>query len=699
MAHKPRRSTSRVGWFDERLGDAFEWSRHTKNTFIDFEEKRTSEEEIDDNHAIGRREQSAPAVAMKMWGSPQFAAIEEASMTNLQYWAAAAALQWAEERDGTEQSRGRSAQRTGPRDSRSISSGRAVDTSIGNHGRASTWRCGSGQRRRVGRCGARRSKRVAVPSRSCSSASRSSAFRGTPARLEAQSLSRTPSQASSIGTPARLEAQSLSRPSSSDARQVATRENSHFEDQVSELQHLSAANPKGTPSQLPVESLEHPQWEALPERCVEGETYDECPLDRPVVSLDVAATFKAKIASAAGLPVYTSNRFCALSDSEKELSVDEAPEEEEQEEQEHQEPQEPVLVSTASTREVAQRGSRKATKRSANRRGKAGRPETCRAKPQSRVLADILREDATRDAVKCRSAAVDSATACLVPATVVPDPSEQRPADPPARDSLREMRWDILQRLHDDKMWNAQPNSGGEVAATSSSSSPEQIIVASGFFNAKPSSPNPSRVADAPSAPSAPSTSAAPSALPAPSEPAGSRESVTGKSSKTPSVSSGLQAPASAKVDNKLTDSSALTLAMFTAKLNEHAILMRLRETAARRCLVALPIDPSAKECPDVLLVQLGAVVLCEAVDTQGWAFGTALAPKSLAGRRGCFRCEGMCPVVAELQRHPAGERLEMITGKWEESSGSRNAGTQERLRQKALFNRMRAARKAWETS
>mmetsp|Transcript_155825 Transcript_155825/g.271117 ORF Transcript_155825/g.271117 Transcript_155825/m.271117 type:complete len:109 (+) Transcript_155825:435-761(+) len=100
-----------------------------------------------------------------------------------------------------------------------------------------------------------------------------------------------------------------------------------------------------------------------------------------------------------------------------------------------------------------------------------------------------------------------------------------------------------------------------------------------------------------------------------------------------------------------------------------------------------------------MLKLEPGDVVHCEAVDTNGWGFGTIVAPTRLAGQRGCFRCEGMLPVVAEL-RHQRGEHPIVFTrGDWRSVEGmtAAKSSQQHRMRQKAILNRMRIARAAWE--
>jgi len=150
-----------------------------------------------------------------------------------------------------------------------------------------------------------------------------------------------------------------------------------------------------------------------------------------------------------------------------------------------------------------------------------------------------------------------------------------------------------------------------------------------------------------------------------------------------------------------LPDSQADELAEFTVRLSESAVIAHSHSSGCRRFTVVTPIDSCSTEVPDMLSVNLGAVVLCEAADALGWAFGTQLAPKSLAGGKGCLHYGGghWRPVVVEVQRARGGfEHVQLSVGTWSQTIESfRGGGTQQRLRQKLLFNRMQAARAAWE--
>jgi len=150
-----------------------------------------------------------------------------------------------------------------------------------------------------------------------------------------------------------------------------------------------------------------------------------------------------------------------------------------------------------------------------------------------------------------------------------------------------------------------------------------------------------------------------------------------------------------------LPDSQADELAEFTVRLSESAVIAHSNSSGCRTFTVVTPIDSCSTDMPDMLSVNLGAVVLCEAADASGWAFGTLLAPKSLAGGRGCLHYGGGLwrPVVVEVQRVRGGfEHAQLSVGTWSQAIESfRGGGTQQRLRQKLLCNRMQAARAAWE--
>merc|ERR1711884_838052 len=112
--------------------------------------------------------------------------------------------------------------------------------------------------------------------------------------------------------------------------------------------------------------------------------------------------------------------------------------------------------------------------------------------------------------------------------------------------------------------------------------------------------------------------------------------------------------------------------------------------------MLALPIDPRPASGAEMLDIMLGMVVRCEVVDSFGWAFGTIVAPSSAAGRRGCFQCEGMRPCVAVLLPRRCGDALELRPGVWEALEQMPTPTMHERLRRKALLNRIEKVRAAW---
>lgn len=147
----------------------------------------------------------------------------------------------------------------------------------------------------------------------------------------------------------------------------------------------------------------------------------------------------------------------------------------------------------------------------------------------------------------------------------------------------------------------------------------------------------------------------------------------------------------------KLSGAQAEFLAVLAVRLNEQNIAKHLRAQESRRLIVATPVDP----CPagkDMLHVEQGDVLHCEAVDGE-WGFGTIITPARLAGQRGCFRLEGMRPLAVETLPRRGGDSLECTTGNWKEVERLQVPTPQQRLRQKAVLNRMRAARAAWDAS
>lgn len=147
----------------------------------------------------------------------------------------------------------------------------------------------------------------------------------------------------------------------------------------------------------------------------------------------------------------------------------------------------------------------------------------------------------------------------------------------------------------------------------------------------------------------------------------------------------------------QLTKSQAQSLAELAVRLNEQNIAVHLRAQSSRRILLATPVDPFTMNGDDLLTVEPGDVVHCELTDASGWGFGTMVAPLRLAGHRGCFKCDFMRPIIAELRSGRTGDSLEFTPGSWAEVASTPNPSTKSRLREKAALNRIRAARAAWE--
>lgn len=146
----------------------------------------------------------------------------------------------------------------------------------------------------------------------------------------------------------------------------------------------------------------------------------------------------------------------------------------------------------------------------------------------------------------------------------------------------------------------------------------------------------------------------------------------------------------------KLTEQQAQTLAELAVRLNEQNIANHLRATSSRRILLATPVDPLTISGDDILAVEQGDVLHCEIVDSQGWGFGTIVAPLRLAGTRGCFTSESMRPITAEVRTNRDGDSLEFTPGSWAEVAAAQDRSTKTRLREKAALNRIRVARDAW---
>lgn len=149
----------------------------------------------------------------------------------------------------------------------------------------------------------------------------------------------------------------------------------------------------------------------------------------------------------------------------------------------------------------------------------------------------------------------------------------------------------------------------------------------------------------------------------------------------------------------QLTDEQAYFIALMAARGNEQLISRALKSASSRTEVLACPVDPSDRVGADMLEVEPGDVVVCEAIDGSGWGFGVIAAPIRLAGQRGCFRCSQMQPIRVEVARHPTGEEALIFTqAKWAEAEKLHaNNMRQNRLKHKAIQNRVRIARSAWE--
>lgn len=150
----------------------------------------------------------------------------------------------------------------------------------------------------------------------------------------------------------------------------------------------------------------------------------------------------------------------------------------------------------------------------------------------------------------------------------------------------------------------------------------------------------------------------------------------------------------------RLTGQQADVLALIAVRGNEYLIACHMRDIGSQRLVVAAPSEVGPISGADILQVELGDVVACEATDAYGWGFGTVIAPARLSGQRGCFCCEGLQPVRVELNRQAVGDTLALGRATWKEVEVPRRATTaQLRLRDKALLKRMAAARAAWDTT
>lgn len=147
----------------------------------------------------------------------------------------------------------------------------------------------------------------------------------------------------------------------------------------------------------------------------------------------------------------------------------------------------------------------------------------------------------------------------------------------------------------------------------------------------------------------------------------------------------------------ELSQKQSQMLAQLAVRLNEQHIAMHLRSLSVRRILLATPVNPLTKTCEEMLEVEPGDVIHCEMTDTSGWGYGVVVAPLRLSGKRGCFKCDFMSPIIVEVRSNRDGDTLEFTPGKWSEVAASQNGNTKNRLREKAAFNRIRAAQRAWE--
>lgn len=148
-----------------------------------------------------------------------------------------------------------------------------------------------------------------------------------------------------------------------------------------------------------------------------------------------------------------------------------------------------------------------------------------------------------------------------------------------------------------------------------------------------------------------------------------------------------------------LSDEKAAMLARFTAQLSEVSVIRYIIAASTRTLLLAVPVDPKHPCNSDMLDAMVGMVIHCEAVDSSGWGFGTVIVPQSKAGTRGAFRCQGIKPLIAELQTTAAGTSLHYIDRTWDQVELQRTSTTQERLRLKAMLARIKAAQNAFQLS
>lgn len=719
-------------WFDERLGESLAWSHYTKNTFIEFDEQ-------EEERAGLRRERSAPASAVTGWDSLQHTAIEEAATWRLERDAAAAAMHWAMCRPAIGRSRGRSIRRT-PVHREGQSRGGSSSCSRQSSGKSSRWSSGqsSGRSRRCRvQPKAGWSSRHVPVERMCAGMT---SQRGTPARLPAQHLSSASSESGSYagassrlpgtisvervnagvtshrGTPARLPSQSLSRTPSEDSFHAGT----------PPTPQLPTAMPTGAEG-LGV-GVGHPESgmrsvksiELTTSRC-SGDCIGDQPKALPGDALQAIVMHEGSGASlsssswrAAPYSVTVSNRFTALQveghmrPCDDGLGLD----------SKLAEVQEDLVVSAANADEAV------ATEPSPKVAGPA--VSDCEhaqhvSSGTGQQAAHVLHAASKRRRRRGARASAKPGRSCAAgqPQEEIQPRQEEREEGLPSQLEARGLgAADVLRHLEGLLLEGLAESSEKEELAASSAGPPE--TPAQVHRSLAHDVPDGSHVVDdaaqhEESCEDSTSVRRKDASLgevqqhtaksqregyeAATSARAGS--SLRGEGSVGPAQDPSAPAPDDTPGDDpgvrRLAAAQADSLALFTARLNEPAIASYLRSAASRRQVLAVPVDPCTGEAPDVLQLHLGSLVVCEAVDASGWGFGAVLVPRTQAGKRGCFRCEGMRPLAAQLHQLRSGEQLELTLGTWEEvEMSSRSTSAQQRLRNKALIKRIHAARAAW---
>lgn len=156
---------------------------------------------------------------------------------------------------------------------------------------------------------------------------------------------------------------------------------------------------------------------------------------------------------------------------------------------------------------------------------------------------------------------------------------------------------------------------------------------------------------------------------------------------------------ADSKTSAPLGEAQAGFLAMLAVRGNEQLIARYMQGKSLRRVLLATPVEGVASEGGgSSLKVEAGDVLHCEAADATGWWFGNVIAPERLCGQSGSFRCDGVRPVVAELQGTRDGDAFSFTLGSWAEAQKPQIATAQQRLRQKMMLTRLRNAQAAWKS-